>query len=250
MNPGTGAWTINGLFALLDEWRHLPAYRLEPRADPFFALFLRDVMAEHFKVEIHPTIIPEMPFRRGTLWGEETNSPNKSVKVDYAVFTRDCGKAYFVELKTDKDYLKNDHEEYLTVAREKRIRKLVDGILLMARATDAKFIPKYIHLLHRLGALGFIDVPADVYTHSFPELESGVIEQLCRVRNLVSESGPAIQIVYVAPDAHPKHESIDFDEFARIAESKGEVGRIFAEYLRKWKTPAGSPDPRTFKGLT
>ena len=44
--------TIADVFNLLDRWRHLPAYRLEPRVAPFFALFLRDV--------------PERPLRRRT----------------------------------------------------------------------------------------------------------------------------------------------------------------------------------------
>lgn len=247
MSAGTDAQTIDGLFNLLDEWRHLPAYRLEPRADPFFALFLRDVMAERFKVEIHHTIIPEFPFRRGTLRGEDTPSPGKSVKVDYAVFTKDCSKVYFVELKTDKDSFSDDQEKYLIRAKDKGLHCLVDGILQMA--TDTEFIQKYIHLLRRLSDLGFVDVPADVYAHAFPKLRSGVTEQLHLVRNRVSEPGPAIEIVYVAPVAHPDHESIDFDEFAKVAESKGEVGRIFAEHLRKWKIQAGSLDPRKLNVL-
>lgn len=247
MSAGTDTQTINGLFALLDEWRHLPAYRLEPRVDPFFALFLRDVMATHFNVEIHPTIIPEMPFRRGTLWSESADSPNKSVKVDYAVFTKDRSKVYLVELKTDRDYLNNDHEDYLLLAKKVGFRKLVNGILQITLATDTKFIPKYIHLLQRLSDLGFVDIPADVYVHAFSESTSGVTKQLQLVRNLVGEPGPAIEIVYVVPDVHPKHESIDFEEFAKIAESRGEVGRILAKHLRNWKKiKAGSQDPRNF----
>jgi len=124
----------------------MPAYRLEPRVDPFFALFLRDVMAMHFEVEINPTIIPEMRLRRGTLWGESTDSPNKSVKVDYAVFTKDRSKVYLVELKTDEDSFDIDQEGYLKRAQEPDVGfpRLVDGILEITRVTDMKFIPKYI----------------------------------------------------------------------------------------------------------
>ena len=51
--------TIERVFELLDRWRHLPAYKLEPRADIFFALYLPEVLSNHFKrldleIEINP----------------------------------------------------------------------------------------------------------------------------------------------------------------------------------------------------
>ena len=64
----TGCKTIEDLFARLDEWRHLPFYRLEPRTAPFFALFLRDVLHQHFNVEMHEVVIPEFPLPLGTLY--------------------------------------------------------------------------------------------------------------------------------------------------------------------------------------
>ena len=36
--------TIERVFKLLDNWRHLPDYQLERRADIFFALFLPEVL--------------------------------------------------------------------------------------------------------------------------------------------------------------------------------------------------------------
>ena len=38
---------IAALFDLLDQWRHLPSYRLEPRADAVFGLFLPHALDRH-----------------------------------------------------------------------------------------------------------------------------------------------------------------------------------------------------------
>ena len=36
------------VFELLDDWRHLPAYQLERRADIYFAMYLPELLAERF----------------------------------------------------------------------------------------------------------------------------------------------------------------------------------------------------------
>ena len=43
-NKNNESPTIERVFELLDKWRHLPTYWLEPRADIFFALFLPEVL--------------------------------------------------------------------------------------------------------------------------------------------------------------------------------------------------------------
>ena len=63
--------TIEGVFDLLDKWRHLPKYQLERRADIYFAMFLPDVLSHHFDAEFKPNVIPEFPLRRDTLDTEE-----------------------------------------------------------------------------------------------------------------------------------------------------------------------------------
>ena len=50
--------TVADVFGLLDEWRHLPAYGLETRVAPFFALFLREVLSARFGVELHSSRDP------------------------------------------------------------------------------------------------------------------------------------------------------------------------------------------------
>ena len=45
--------TIDGVFELLDKWRHLPGYQLERRADIYFAMFLPDVLRETVGLKEH-----------------------------------------------------------------------------------------------------------------------------------------------------------------------------------------------------
>lgn len=50
--------TVEGVFNLLDCWRHLPAYQLERRADIIFALFLLEVLQERFDLASAPARSP------------------------------------------------------------------------------------------------------------------------------------------------------------------------------------------------
>ena len=58
---------LEAIFAYLNKSRHLPSYRLEPHAAPFFAISLSQILSDYLKVEIHKTIVPEFPFRKGTI---------------------------------------------------------------------------------------------------------------------------------------------------------------------------------------
>jgi len=87
---------IEEIFNLLDDWRKLPAYQLERRADIFFAYFLPEIVKEQFNLEEkinYSQIIPELPLRK-----TKREKKYRSVKVDYAVFTDKT--LYLIELKT------------------------------------------------------------------------------------------------------------------------------------------------------
>jgi len=46
----------------LDQWRHLPKYQLERRADLFFGLFIRTILEARFG-RLHKLVIPEFPYK-------------------------------------------------------------------------------------------------------------------------------------------------------------------------------------------
>jgi hypothetical protein len=240
----TFATDLAQLFAILDAYRNLPAYKLEPRADPFFALFLPPVLSSHLGVELHPTIIPEFPLRRGTLWGENTEAASASVKVDYIAFSKDCSQGYLVELKTDAASRRDKQDDYLKDAQRVGLRALINGVLQICLDTSSHSLPKYVHLLHELEKLGLVAIPDAVYEHVFPEPRRGAKAALGTVRNLVSIDAAPLEIIYIQPGSDEHHRYITFDEFASRVADQGEVGRVFAAYLRKWVVKAGAGDPR------
>ncbi len=250
--------TIKQVFRNLDSWRHLPAYRLEPRVAPFFALFLREVLSKKFKIELHELVIPEFPLRIGTLQktdksgagttqGSGRAGENQSYNVDYLAFTADFTQAFLVELKTDMESVSDKQQCYLRRAAEVGIGGLIGGILEICKETKKQ--PKYVHLLHRLSKLDLVSIPdgAELYDLTFPEPRKGWSNALRRVEPTQSADGPECEVVYIQPkpgNAVEGFKYVYFDEMADIVKESGDLGGIFAQYLRKWTAPAGQRDPR------
>ena len=210
--------TIDHVFNLLDNWRHLPKYQLERRADIYFAIFLADALKSHFSTEFNSEVIPEFPLRHGTLGTEVGNKhPNLSVNVDYVAFTTDNPGVYFVELKTDLNSRRTSQDDYLKRAKHLEFSKLVHGIHSIREKTEQT--NKYDHLLASLSKLG--------------------------VENLRNQP----EIVYLQPRydqmSHKEYAHyIYFEEFASLVEGLGELGVRFAKSLREWATvDAGSQPP-------
>ena len=63
---------ITKLFDTLDDWRNLPAYQLERRADIFFAIYLEEIIQAKFNINIE-FIIPEFPVRIGNIYSDKRN---------------------------------------------------------------------------------------------------------------------------------------------------------------------------------
>jgi hypothetical protein len=96
-----GLNSVERIFNNLDDWRKLPAYQLERRADIYFATYLPEVL-KNLKIinNINDVaIIPEFPLAKKAL--DEKYKYRDSVKVDYLVLNKENKKAIFVELKTD-----------------------------------------------------------------------------------------------------------------------------------------------------
>ena len=249
--------TICNIFDQLDEWRHLPDYQLERRADIYFAMFLPNVLKVHCNLDTDSEIIPEFPLRHGTIGtklrtnGEDGAWPNQSVKVDYAAFTSDGSEVLLVELKTDMGSLNEKQISNLKKAKGIEFKRLVDGVLCIAKIEnmETKHRQKYIHLLARLSELGQVDFPDKVYKRAFPKVLSGIRGALGEVKNNVRPEGMKPRIVYILPQNSSKVKGvadcvITFEEFAKEAEKHGPLGERFAKSLRCWaKVDAGSAPP-------
>ena len=255
--------TLEDVFRLLDQWRHLPSYRLEPRIAPFFALFLRDILHHRIDTQLHPIVIPEFPLRLGTLLDHgalkpedrrRQASPDQSVKVDYAAFSKDRTRAFLVELKTDDGSVEPKQKTYLRAAKETGFQALIAGVVDICRASNRK--QKYVHLLHWLEQLGFVSVQEELYEKSYRAFGDGTTRAVAGWTNAfkptadtVRGQGVKIEIVYIKPtkgkaDHQDDFTYVYFDNVADYIRDRSELGCMFAHYLGEWKVKAGSADPR------
>lgn len=242
--------TIERVFALLDRWRHLPAYQLEPRAGVFFALFLPEVLGEHLSrdgrsIEINCMLIPEFPIKK--------SGNRQSTKVDYFAVSKDRESAFLVELKTDMASKLSPHgldqQKLLMDTARAGSRSLIDNSIdiLRRRPIVRQTRQKYVHLVHCLDEFGLVSLQKDLYRKAFAEKQDGVYRLLETVR--VAETMPDLDVLYVQPTCHPCDRTciVDFDTFADIVE-KGQgsedARKLFAGHLRSWASRrAGSVSP-------
>ena len=255
--------SVSQMFNLLNDWRHLPSYSLETRAAPFFAVFMRDVLSSRFGHEIHEILIPEFPLRIGTLYNDEecerlqpVPSANQSYNVDYVAFAKNGRKienkrtAYLVELKTDMESRRPQQDRYLYAARKKGLPALVKGVRKISKKSKKK--QKYVNLLSRLSAPGIdlVTIPDDaiLYEKTFPNVVRGWTDAVNQLK-IADQVFSNVEIVYVQPTKEGRRDELGFnyiyfDEVASVVERRGDLGAMFANYLRQWKKPAGSRDPR------
>lgn len=228
--------SMNDFFQRLDKWRHFPAFPLEPRSEVLFAPFLPTVLEKSkcVGVKVKPLIIPQFPLKH--------EDSNQSDKVDFFVLS-ECGKrAFLIELKTDMASISEGQECYLKRAAKKSMTEVLEDLKKIVQATTQK--QKYYHLLEALSELCLIQL-GDVKSKIYPKVVSGVsklIDDIC-----ILETPSKLEVVYIQP--RPCEEKnvegfkyIYFYELADIVEKQGDMGGLFAGYLRKWiDDPAKSP---------
>lgn len=262
--------TVAHMFDLMDAWRHLPGFRLEGRLAPFFELFLLDVLDEHLgrDIELHPIVIPEFPLRIGTLYSKQelvekrpkddrTPHENQSYNVDYVAFSRDCKTAFLVELKTDMTSVDDKQKTYLSDARNLGLGPLVDGIVRICGTKGIRKRSKYVHLIDLLAKLELVTIPEreSLYQMTFPQPRSGWTKAFDGVKPAVDGKLENTRVIYIQPripipeSAKDKlgqdFEYIYFRDVAEIVRWLGDLGSVFAHYLRKWAEDPGRRYPRT-----
>lgn len=206
--------TINKLFDLLDDWRNLPAYQLERRADIFFAIHLDQIIENVLGTKID-FVIPEFPVRVGEIY---TTNPdlNKSFKIDYLTYSKSENKVYLIELKTDQRSRREKQDWYLESASKIKVKGLVSGLLQIYKATNQKV--KYNNLLDKIEEIGWIE------------------RDYNSIKNLEIEIEPSI--IYIQPLKMENGESIiSFDDIIKaLSDSNDPLTKRFIESLEKWKS--------------
>ena len=227
---------LDTLFDRMDTWRHFPNYQLERRADLFFSLYLPQVLQRKFGKPFLDDLIPEFPVRVGTI--DPDQATDKSVKIDYVAVSTDGKMAALVELKTDPKSLREKQYKDLVAARNKGLTALLEGLVKIYQATDAK--RKYFRLLAYLQSLGLIHIPAELARIMARDSVQGANAAASAIT--ITSRVEDCQIVYVLPKIteverlkYPQAEFITFEEFrVVVTERHDPLSQRFAQSLVEW----------------
>ena len=230
--------TIETLFSNLDRWRHFAGFPLEARVDALIGLFLPKVIEDALGVgEMHPVVIPQFPLKK--------RDNNQSDKVDFLALSKDGGKAFLVEIKTDMGSRREGQHEYLSRARERGMASILSELKDIAKASKSR--KKYLHLLSALSEMELLTLPIDL-KEKILRMETRGSTKLIAEIDVCHFTAPQIEVIFVQPrkyqsDGQRGFRYIYFDEFAYSIEQLGELGYLVAQYLRRWKADAGISPP-------
>lgn len=264
MSTNASTASLEAIFEKLDEWRDLPGFRLEPHVAPFFGIFMEDILNAHLNKSngegIQSTVIPEFPLRKGE-FEENDADDNQSNHVDYLAISKDKKTAYFVELKTDLNSIRDKQLQYLKDAKKVPFRQFVCGIFEITTKAKSKRRRKYIHLLHQMKELGLVSSLDKLYIKAFTTKNKslGKFETLlnCAKKQISSDVPKCTKVAFILPKRDDNNANkastwcadhiIDFKCVANVvkkSKSNSELGHVFAEYLYRWsERDAGFRDP-------
>ena len=232
------------IFGTLDDWRHLPKYQLERRADIFFAIYLKEILKGcldgNHEIDL---IIPEFPLKN-----DETNH---SSNVDYFCLANN-NKAYFVELKTDIKSIDMKQYNRMNEMKDKGIEKLINEIKEITE--NSKQWEKYLYLFRQLNE-------GKIFEDKFSKIKD--IKRKSEIKEAKIElnikSKIEIECVYILPtkENEKEHENlkklkedkikiITFDDIIEVLKNLHEklhdlpekdFLRKFIKSLGTWKNP-------------
>lgn len=229
--------SIDQVFKNLDDWRHLPSYQLERRADIFFSLYLKEVLEKELDVELFEELIPEFPLRIGS-YEIANEKSNQSKKIDYLAVSKDHKRVFLVELKTDEASI-GPNEIYLEKARTAGFAKLMQGVLAIRNASLAH--GKYDCLMELLERLELVK------EEQSPEILKRKSSRRSNFQVTLRSEKYEITVVMLTPNIIKVEknqfafENITFQDFQRtVSRYKDPLSIRFSESLMKWEKPAGT----------
>ena len=236
----SGHPTVEALFDHLDRWRHFAGFPLETRVDVLFGLFLPKVIEDCCGLEeMDPQVIPQFPLKK--------TDNNQSYKVDFFANSRDSERRFLIELKTDMGSRREGQYDYLRDAREKGMARILSDFKEIAEASKSRM--KYFHPINALSEMGLFRLSKELKEKIRDGTTRGS-SRLIREIEVCLLSDSKAEVIFVQPrKADPTDQTdfqyIYFDRFADCIQSYGELGCLFARYLRRWEAdPGGSPTER------
>jgi len=185
---------IEEYFSTLEDWKLLPAYKLETRIDSMVGFAIPRIFERLYnkKVEV---LIPEFPIRLGSVRTEleQKSYANRSYKVDFYLRTKVMTNI-FVEFKSDSGSKRESQDNYLLLSRKIGMRGILEGILKINQATTYK--QKYSHLLGKLRTAELLNESNDILIPNEP-----------------------IEIMYIQPRALPKDGDVSVLGFLDLAKA-------------------------------
>ena len=155
---------IEDIFKLLTDWKSIPSYQLERRADIFFAYYLPEILTECLMEKLEKelkdklkderitrgNIIPEFPLLKSRFEvSHNSKRKNDSRKVDYVVFGDNI--FYLVELKTDMKSIDETQKRYMAQATKEKLSCLISDIEKLAESqSKGRYKEKYACLTKRI----------------------------------------------------------------------------------------------------
>lgn len=236
-----GLDSVERIFNNLDDWRKLPAYQLERRADIYFATYLPEVL-KSLKIINNVkdmVIIPEFPLSKKALRGNYIY--RDSLKIDYLVLNKENKKAIFVELKTDM--ISFDPEQYQNMQNATIIGldKFCQMIIELLPKQNFRKRVKYYNLLKKLSDAGLVLIPKSVKDIMNGRDHRGITKIAKEI--MVLENAQKFQlphnILYILPNQIPEpldsDQQITFKDFATGISTKDELSLRFIKSLNKWQ---------------
>ncbi|MGY6588401.1 MAG: hypothetical protein ACXIUB_08955 [Wenzhouxiangella sp.] len=244
---------INRIFDQLDDWRHLPTYQLERRADIFFSLYLREILQTYISTEIQETIIPEFPLLQKTL--DPSKNFDLHFSADYLAVSADLKRAFLIELKTDPNSSRTAQNQYLRQAKDVGLREMLEGLMNAFKPSMIqKSRIKRFYLLEKLRSIGLITGLDLAATFIAKDRQQGFTKAFQEAR--VASVQPEISLVCIHPEdkdpAERKHDDctdkntfdhwISFKDVIAVVEKHSDpLSQRFAQSLGAWReTAAGA----------
>jgi len=219
---------MNQIFDQLDQWRQLPNYQLERRADIFFAIYLPEVLHRVIGQAMSPLLIPEFPVRHGAVHAGDDS--NRSFKIDYLALSQNRETAFFVELKTEMKSRRSEQDRDLKAAQAAGMEAILRGLLEIMAATNER--GKYYPLLKMVETMGLVNIPKALDEMAESGRWRGISEVLSDVT--INPVVRRCEIVYVQPSSDGPN-TIDFEAYAAVVAAHPDpVSARFAESLRRW----------------
>ena len=133
--------------------------------------------------------------------------------------------------------------EYLARAQKRGMRKILCDLKRVSEATSPDRRGKYVHLLTAIANLGLLRLP--------DERQMGGVETSSQGwRNFIngveigSSFPAAVEVIFVLPESLEQANCIGIEHVAGVVKGRGEIGRCFATYLRKWSRQKAGSRPR------